>query len=185
MKNVFAILLILAAIGIFFGYIKPMMGTVSEQKKELAVQEETLKQAEELEAKIKSLQEKIDRLDPSSMARLEKLVPDTLRDVELLNDVNTIVSRANLKMRNIKIEQSSSAQAADRGGAKSEVSSSEFYDSVDLTFDVTASYGGFLGLISSIERSLRIFDIVNISFTPTEAGDAYNFKVVLRSYWLK
>jgi hypothetical protein len=67
------------------------------------------------------------------------------------------------------------------------------YDSVTVSFTVTATYDTFLKILRDLEKSLRIIDVTRISFNladPTAAGGAnrggaYDFNVEVKTYWLR
>ena len=179
MKNIVSILVVIASIGIFFGYIKPTYGTINSQRSELASYKDTLEQAKLLEERIATLKSKISGLPAEDMAKVEKMLPDTVSNVNLIIDMNNIALNSGLAIKNIQLGQAPT-------GKSSESSKGSLYDSIDLSFNVVAPYATFLGFISSLEHSLRLVDITNVSFSPTtEGGDTYDFRVTVRTYWLK
>lgn len=178
MKNIAWILLIIGSIGLFFGYIKPGFATTSDLRRELGVYNDTLKQVEELEAQIKLLQGQIGVIDPKDVARLGKLLPKTVNNVNLIIDINNVASNFGLAPRNIEIDD-----IAEEG--KSEKSrEANLYNSLDFSFSVTSTYPNFMNFMNALEKSLRLVDVTAISFTPGEKNE-YDFKITLRTYWLK
>lgn len=181
MKNIISIIIIIASIGIFFGYIKPQFTVIKERQDELKSYNDTLTQAEEMEKEIEVFSNKIASLNSEDMDKLEKLLPDTVSNVNLIIDINNIASNSGLTIRNIELEQPKTD-----GENKTEArSNSNLYDSIDLSFEVNASYASFQNFLRSLEKSLRLVDITAISFTPTDTTERYVFKVTLRTYWLK
>lgn len=186
MRNIVSILIIIASIGIFFGYIKPIYGTIKAQRSQLASYKDTIKQANELEQRVVALQAKARALDPKATGKLEKLLPDTVSNVNLIIDINTIAEKSGLGIRDIQLSQAAGGnKGSSVSSAKETDPKNALYDSIDLTFSVNASYPTFLSFASDLERSLRLVDITNISFKPSDTSDKYNFKVTLRTYWLK
>jgi Tfp pilus assembly protein PilO len=182
MKNLIAIALILAAIGIVFGYVRPQYnGAIKEKREELKSYEETLTMAKELEAKVSSFKARIGALDKEDMAKLEKMLPDTVSNVNLVIDINTIAANSGLVIRDISLEES---KPQEQGKTSAPASNNEPYESIDLSFSVDATYSNFQNFLNSLERSLRLVDVVAVSFTPGET-DRYDFKVTVRTYWLK
>jgi hypothetical protein len=57
--------------------------------------------------------------------------------------------------------------------------------SVELTFNVSASYEDFLALLADLEHSLRIVDIESISFDAATEGDINEYTITIRTYWLR
>ncbi len=174
MKNALSIFLILASIGIFFGFVKPEWKKVSAVRQELTVYKETLEQAELLEKQVATLQAQVDALDPKDMAKLPVLIPSTINDVKLILAMEDVASKYGLQMLNINLSNEDAAA----------VSSREGYNSVDISFNVTAAYPTFMYFISALENNLRLMDVVGVSFTPGEK-EGYDFAVTVRTYWLK
>jgi hypothetical protein len=58
------------------------------------------------------------------------------------------------------------------------------YNSFLLSFAVTTSYENFLLFIQDLETSLRLVDVVNISFSESITNE-YEFEVNVRTYWLE
>jgi Tfp pilus assembly protein PilO len=180
MKNITAIVLIIVSIAIIFFYIKPTFATIGVQRTELTSYNETIEQATQLEAQVKSLQAKKEGLRAEDLADLEKLLPDTISNVNLIIDINNIATDSGLRISNIKIEQPD----PDKSGKDTE-NKGELYDSIELSFEVSAPYASFQRFITNLESSLRLVDITSVSFVTSETSDAYKFQVTLRTYWLK
>jgi Tfp pilus assembly protein PilO len=174
MKNIISILVIIASIGIFFGVVKPKYADIKVQREEVESYKDTLEESKKLDAMVKSLETQINSLDRENMSKLEKLIPDTISNVNLIIDINNIAANSGLTLRNIELKEVASGKS----------NSKALYDSIDLSFNVSASYESFLSFLGTLERSLRLVDITNISFAPGDA-DRYDFKVTVRTYWLK
>jgi hypothetical protein len=61
--------------------------------------------------------------------------------------------------------------------------SSQPYESVILSFSVSGTYDTFRQYLSDLEKSLRLSDVIGVSFVPTDAG-IYDFTIHLKTYWL-
>ena len=183
MKNITSILLIIAAIGIFFFYSKPKYEAAAVRRAELKTYQDTLKKVEELEEEIARIETKIEAIDPEERERLEKLIPVTINNVNLIIDINNIASNFGLAIRDIDIEEAEEEEGDERTPVARQRDNAP-YNSIDLSFTVTSSYANFVDFINDLEKSLRIVDITKITFTPGDSSN-YNFKVTLRTYWLK
>lgn len=183
MKNLFAILLIAASVGIAFGYARPIWSEIQSLRQEESKYSEALKRVEVLNAALENQKALIASIPPADLERLEKLLPDNVDNVKLIIDINNIASSEGMSIRDISIatpKDDSTSRSA------SAVSSRAGYDYIDLSFKVNAQYGQFLKFITSLEQSLRLVDIINVSFVPGETGSGtYDFAVTIRTYWLK
>ena len=50
---------------------------------------------------------------------------------------------------------------------------------------VTASYDNFIAFLKDLEKSLRLVDVVSLTFTAPESSPTYDFTIGLKTYWLK
>lgn len=188
MKNITAITLIIASIVIFFTLIQPTYGRIQNIRMEEKEYAEALKKVDILNQKIEEHQATISAFDPADLEKLNKMLPDTVDNVRLVIDIDNVASNFGLLLKEFDIvdpneEEQSTASVPQFSSEES--ASEEPYYSIDLSFNVTSSYANFISFIKALEKSLRIVDIVGISFEPAETGDIYDFRVTLRTYWLK
>lgn len=100
-----------------------------------------------------------------------------------------------MPLRNVKTSATNSSVSSGSGASATTVvngklvstgsaTDSDSYQTVTLSFEVSASYNQFLELLKAIESSLRILDITKISVT-TNDTNIYDYKVEVKTYWLK
>jgi len=179
MKNIISLILIIASVLIFFGFIKPQYVLVTEKRKELQTYSDTLKQAGELEQTIKSLQARVKQLDPEDISKLNKVLPSRFSDIDLIININTIATSAGFNIKNISI-----AKPESRGETDTGFTSSPLYNSIDFSFSVSSTYSGFIAFLEKLEKSIPLVDVTKVTFSPSEKN-VYDFSVTLRTYWLK
>lgn len=182
MKNIISLGFIVASVGVFFLFVKPEYAAIQGKRQELKSYQDTLDQVADLEKTIARLQGKADSIDPKDMEKLNKMLPDSISNVKLIIDISNIAESSNLEIKSIGLAQTD----AKGDTSKSDKASTGSFDSVDISFNVDANYTTFKSFLSSLEKSLRIVDIVGVSFSPTDTtNDIYKYKVTLRTYWLK
>lgn len=183
MNIIAPIFLVLASVGIFYGYINPNyrgedvpMNIVKlmEERKKYA---EALTNSDELVAERNKLVEKNNNLSGNDLERLKKLLPDHIDNARLIIDIDGIASRYGLNIRNISINNDAGSQGA-LGPDNNP------YGTLTLKFNVIASYEKFRSFLKDLEESLRVIDIAGISFTSTETG-SYDYTVTVKTYWIK
>lgn len=196
MRNIFAILLILAAIGIYYGYTKHAFADIKAIKIQLADYNDTLNKANELDDEKKSIADTINSFSQDDKDRLEKLIPDNADNVRLIIDIQNIASASGLSIKNISVNDDSNptGAAVTAGAAANQTSSDQGlstlnstkkYDSVTLSFSVASSYENFIGFLGKLEQSLRLVDVTSLTVKNTESPGIYNFDIELKAYWLK
>jgi len=172
------VILIALSIGLFFGYIDPTYQGIKELRAEEKTFDEALTQSRELQRIRDTLLSRYNTFSQEDLDRLEKLLPDHVDNVRLILDIDSIASQYNMRTRNVTVSGASSGDSNTIGSNQNAV------DSVILSFSVVATYDNFIRFIKDLESSLRIVDLVGLSFKATE-GEAFNFNVSIKTYWLK
>ena len=172
------VIFIVVAVGLFLTYIDPTYQAIKELREGEAQFDQALNQSRELQKTRDSLLSRYNTFDQTNIDRLEKLLPDNVDNVRLILDIDSIASKYNMRTRDVTVTASSpedpGAIATDQGEI----------GSVVLSFSVIARYDDFINFLRDLESSLRIVDVVGLSFN-SAAGDAYNFSVSIKTYWLK
>ena len=187
MNRLVSIILILGAIGIFFGYVNPTytgnIKVLNSEMEDLDVALATAKKFKEEQARLVSEREQINAGD---LERIKKLLPDNVDNVQLILDMDGIASESGVRISDIGIDESQKS-GSDGGNATGQgvlIQEEKAYESLLLSFTATATYGQFKNFLRDIEQSLRTLDVVEISFSESETG-VYEFDVRVRVYWLK
>lgn len=195
MSNITPIILILASVGMFFGYINPtytgMTGATEmsdKSIKELQSEENDYKDALNKTAEIErvrtGLSDQYKKINPSDQTRIEKLLPDHIDSVRLIIDINNIAQKYGMSLTNIILTASGLLPIAPKVNAAASTppsgsapSASTFvgpddrqYDSIKLGFTVTGTYDNFVQFLKMIEESLRVVDVTSIAFSGAKTG---------------
>ncbi len=183
------IILILASVGLFFGYIDPNYKGSTDQtvgdypSYNIVSLKQELENFREIDANSKNIISKRDelvakknRITEDQVGRLEKMVPSNIDNIRLIIEIGKIAQGKGLTIRNVTV---GSARSSDSIGQDNSL-----YGTLPLTFSVNASYNNFLSFLSDLENNLRIIDVSNITFNSSENGQ-YDFNVSLNTYWLK
>ena len=206
MSNITPIILILATVGMFFGYINPTYTGVTgaataEDKsiKELQIEEgdykDALNKTAEIERVRTGLSDQYKKIDPNNQTKIEKLLPDHIDSVRLIIDINNIAAKYGMSLTNIILTAYGVLPPAPRASPPASASSpssapavSTFvgpddrqYDSIKLGFTVTGSYENFIQFLKEIEESLRVVDVTSIAFSGTKTGSPVSGQSVATS----
>ena len=173
------ILLIAAAIGLFYTYIDPTYKDIQMLKEREQKYDEALTKSRELQAISAQLLSKYNAFSSEDITRLNKLLPDNVDNVRLALDIDGIAARYNMRIKNISI--SGVTQQASTGAVGSQQS---LYESTILIFSVATTYENLLRFLKDLEKSLRIVDVTQLSFSASE-GELNDYKINLQTYWLR
>lgn len=176
-KFILPIFYLLVSLGLFFGYVDPKYDDIKELQAEDKEFSEALERARDLEEIQSQLNSKYNSFSPDNLERLNKLLPDSVNNVRLILDIDKIASTYNLRTRDLRLEESAS------GGVVVGSDGREF-ETATLTFSVEATYETFLQFLLDLESSLRVIDIVSLSFQASE-DNIYTFTTNIETYWLR
>lgn len=175
-KAILPIILVGAAVLLFFTFIDPTYKKVQAVQAEVLRYDDALNKSKELQSIRDQLLAKYNTFSTDDLKRLELLLPDNVDNIRLVLDVDTVASKYGMVIKNL---QFSSAPTGDGSFSPDQ----NEIKSVDLSFSVSAEYEEFLSFIKDLQDSLRIIDIVEIDFSVV--GSVFNeYKVIIRTYWL-
>ncbi len=177
MSNIVSIILILSSVGLFFGYIDPAYESIRGQKIEKADYDRALNNSKQLQAERDKLLDKFNNIDKVNLDDLAKFLPDNIDNIRLILDIDEIAKNYGMRIRNFKAD---ATEKSDVIGA-----SNSPYGTLNLSFSTTAPYQTFLTFMRDLEDSLRLIDVTSIEFASSDTGDLYDYKVTIKTYWLK
>lgn len=190
-KGVAPILLLILAVGLYFTFTKTKIDEIKTINTVNAGYEQALENVEKLIKVRDEVLKTYNSIDENDRKRLDKIVPNNIDNVRLIIDIKGIGEQHGLTLKNVKTSatnESSVTKAVNTDPTGAEVASfgsnPSKYEVVTLSFEVSASYKSFTELLKSIESSLRVLDISRINVSANDTN-IYDFKVELKTYWLK
>lgn len=180
MKNIIPLILIAAAVWIFWGYTSVIYKEAGGLREVRTDYENKLAQANEFQRKYEGLVSAYQSFSEADLTHLSRLAPDKMDAIRLAIGVSEIAARQGLLIEDIKISEPAKE-------TKEAVTESGL-GNTDLSFSVTSGYERFVAFLQDLEKSLRILDVTNIEFATAKdfaGSSSYNFNLGLRAYWLK
>lgn len=179
MKLFTPILFVIIAVALFFGYIDPEYTKVKELLQEQAQIDQALNRSKELQDERDKLLARYNTFPQVELDNLQKLLPDHLDNVRLILDLDSIASRYGMRVRGVTIAGDSTRVQGKELGPDTNA-----HGSVVLSFSVTGTYDTFRSFLGDLEKSLRLVDVVGLTFAATPTG-VYDFNLKVKTYWLK
>lgn len=171
---------------VFMFYTKPAYDSVKVMQGEIAQYNLALERANELQALKQSLLSRYNAFNPEDIDRLHKLLPDHVDNVRLVLDLDNLASQYGLAMQNVVIGRAGDPGTQTVTGTIGK--NAQAYDSLTFKFTTHGSYQSFMTFMESLERSLRIVDLVSLTVASSAlvGGEyIYRYDVTIRTYWLK
>ncbi len=192
-SHLIPILMVIGSIGLFIGYVQPTYnGSVETLKSEIADLDTALTAAEQFRSKEAELTRQRADIPQEQITRLEAFLPDSVDNVQLIVDLNSLAARSGVQLSEFDIVGGESGGTMPDGtpmpSSDGEVqygyASNEPTESLELTVSATGSYAAFRNFLAGVENSLRPLDLVELSVQDSQTG-VYTYDITLRLYWLR
>jgi len=181
-----SIVALLAAAGIFFGYVSPKWsGDIASTKISIASDDQALAAAADFTTRQNALASERNKIDPAKLARLAVLLPDSVDNVGIILDLDALAAHNGLSLSDINVKSGTgnSSSASSQNGAAVPVSGASPVDSVDLSLSAVGTYSALQSFLKEVEKSERLLDVRDISVKGSDTG-VYGYQMTLRLYWL-
>jgi len=181
------ITLIVLAVALFFSVTDKQYEKVKALKIENAEYEEAIENSKALLRKRDELLGQYNSFSQQDLRKLNKLVPDSIDNVRLIIDINSVTAKYGVEIQNLKLDSVKAGASTGAGDAPAEPSDSSDtrpYRSAALTFSVSTDYETFIKILKDLEASLRILDVTNVTFNATDTGQ-YTYNITIQTYWMK
>lgn len=180
MRIFFAIILLAAAISLFFFWSQPMRIDIRGLEAEKQSFESVIARINVLRKSRDSLLQSYNTIPDGELKRIKNAVPDTPKSGPLVVQLANMTNENRLLLKNINV-----ADAKAPPKSKSDKNKDNKDNVISLTFSVSGAYSDFINFIKELEKSLRIIDITDISFSSGGDKDLYDFSLTVNSYVLE
>lgn len=184
-RNFTAVVLIGLAIGLYFTYTNKQIDQIKATSSVNDGYISALSSAKELIRLREQVNNDWKKVSSDDQQRLAKMIPDTVDNIRLVIDLNSIAVKNGFSLKNIRASASSDSKK-DTGVRTSNSNriATPTLDTVTVSFSATAPYGQFINFLKDLELSLRIMDLTHLTLSASDTG-TYDFGVELKTYWLR
>lgn len=183
-------MLVILAIALFAAVTYPAYtderGGVKALQAKYAENDQTLDLAAELTEKREDLRKRYSKIKDEERALLAKLLPSTVDNVRLVNEIYAMAKKHNVTIGNVAVgeEAAGDAERGNRAAASDIASRGRAYGVLPVSFGAKAGYGDFESFLRDLELSLRLVDVRSVSLKTSATGE-YDWTVKLDTYWLR
>ena len=172
---------LIIAILLYFFLIQPQYVDVVMLKGNVEEYDNATAQYQEFTRKLDNkLAKKMDRLVLDN-ERLDIFIPNSIDSIQLLVDLEAMAGQQKMLFGNVSIDEGDVDFS--NTNSENEQVSAELATS-DISFEVVGSYEQFKNFIHDLERSLTVFEIVNIKFVSVENSMFGQYAVTVRTFAL-
>lgn len=189
-KNITATILVVLAVGVYLTFTRDKWVEVKAVQTVNGQYSKAIENANRLIRVRDDVLAKYNAITVADQDRLDKMLPNTVDNIRLIIDLNSVAGRRGVNLSNVKASASSEASAMNEAGTASFVSAepglipTPVLDTVNLSFGVSAPYREFVAFMRDLEANLRVMDLTHLSVAVGEGG-TYDFGVELKTYWLR
>ncbi len=176
------IILTIAALALFFFFTDPAYQGIKASRIEQEQYDQALTKSQELLKVRDELIARRNTFEPDDVRRVERMLPDNVDNIRLILDIDTIAFRYGLRVADVSVQAPDTSRETRSDLAVG--AANDPVGSVDLSFSVSARYTDFQRFLKDLERSVRIVDVKEISFSVGE-GDLVEYSVMIKTYWLR
>jgi len=150
----------------------PSRGGVSSLKAKESQYKEAMDRADSIFKQGEDLKAEYELITEAEKQKMLLMVPMKIEKIHLLSEITHIADESGLALTNLYV---------------SEINSSDkLRGSYNVSFGTKTTYGTFKKFMRNYENSLRLFTIDSVKFSiPDKAEDFIDFKVTLKTYYLK
>ncbi len=215
MRWLLPIFLIGVGVGGFILITKPIYADIEALQKEGEAYEQALQNSANLQKERDRLTTKLNSFSPDDLAKLEKMLPNTVDNIKLILEIQEQASNQGIVVRNVQFEpkqfleevtptstpsgvnpnsvtaQTATAPTTNVRRTATASPESQNFETFELQFSVEGSYKDFVAFMQLMEKSLRLIDIKSITFTPGTSEkdkkytDQYKYLFKINTYRLK
>ncbi len=199
------IMLVLAAVGVFFGYSQKQWDKVQVLKADVADYRTAVENSKQLLIKRDALLSQKNQISEADLTRLETLIPTDVNSTKLILEIQNLASNVHgLAFENpkydpnkkvtadVKAPVAGSTETGDTAekrpttsvNPKDAILAQKEYGVFELEFTLTGPYDKFIAFVEDLEHSLRLVDIQSTQISQKEPG-VLKYIVKVQTYWLK
>ncbi len=198
MKLLFPILFTLMAVATFILGVNPLFNDVKVIKADITKYNTALSNSTNLQKTEDALIKSYNEIKNEDKDRLNKLLPNTVNNIQFILEIERIANLHNMPIRDVKFE----AKNKDNTPIGENIVTSDNpedekpYGVFPIKFSTEGDYDSFLSFLRDLERNLRLVDIKSISFSisdPSAANvlkeslnpNSHRYLLEVETYWLK
>jgi Tfp pilus assembly protein PilO len=186
MNFILPIILLVASLGLTFGFTKPTYSQIKDLKGEHAQYSDAVKKFDELIQKRDELTKKKDFFSPADLNKLDRILPDNVNNIGLIIEIQDIANRYAFQLEDVRFDvPTKKASGTTPSSPQQALASQKPYETFNFDFTVTGTYQNFIKFISDLESSSRLIDITSIQFSTRDGSSAFRYSVKAQTYWLK
>ncbi len=176
MRAIITFIFLATAVVLFVTQTWPSWNETNALRGQQQAYGEALANSRELQALKDQLLVQYNTISQTDLDRFNKMLPSGVDAGSLVTLFESRAAVHGLLLKKINIQEVKEAQDMFAGSPSSP------YRTVNLSFGVTGSYSSVLDLLADLEKSLRIIDVNNVTFSAPASSNSYDFTFSAKTY---
>jgi Tfp pilus assembly protein PilO len=188
MRYIFLLLVLTTSIITAVVVVAPKYKDIKALRAEVVNYQQRLETAKKLSASREELIARYNSIPKADLDNIKNALPDTVDNIRLIIQLDSIATKNGLS--SLRAVQYDSVTAPTPATAAQGMQKP--YGEFTISFETSGQYKNFLSFISDLEQNLRLIDIAQVTFAPTNASVSIGnpipnltYKVTVKTYWLK
>ncbi len=171
MRTITPIFSIIIALLIFFFFAQPKFAEINATQNESLQYQNAAAKAQELNAELSAKLTEKRAYPVEALEKLDALVPESIDEIKILNDLNEIAKSHNMLFGNVSVSAADEFSNSE-GVGEITAQTVNYADLIttDISFSLIGSYEQFKAFLNDIEQSLVMLEVLNISFSTGESA---------------
>src|SRR3989344_1643428 len=179
MRSIISILLFLGGIALIFWAAKPLWEEISVLRVERGGIYNTLSELRSLQETRDNLLSTYNSISKSDLDKLNQVMPQETDTGGILVSLEKIAQDRGVRLRKVEFRINQ-----DDKNVKTIQASNSMFNTIDLSLVVSAGYDSFKSFLNALEKSSRVMDVTDMSFSVGKT-DLYEFTVQANAYYSK
>ncbi len=167
--------LLVGVIVVFATLVQPAYRDINKLRGELASRAALLEEQEEIVAEVENLLAEYQSLQGVS-DRISRVLPNREDYPTLLNQIRGLAEVSQLSLESVTWNVLPRARGGSDGGLPAS-------SVLQVSLKASGNYQALKSFLSSLERNIRIMDLVSLAIIPPSTGQNFSYAIVLNTYY--
>ncbi len=177
MRSSSALSYLILTIAVVYAFALPQYQNVNVLSVEKEEVTKKLDKVDVIEDKKNALLAEFNEISSREVNMVKTLVPESFDYVKLAYDIDSAASRYGISISNVATQDNEVTSVSE-----TEMVNSSPYRSREVYVSFEATYDAFGKLVTDLEKSLRVLDIISLKIT-TKEGSIYDYELGFRTHW--
>jgi len=176
-RKIISLFLVLTAVFVFWFWTKPQISSLNRFVIQKKVLNKALSETRELQELRNKLLSEYNSISSAELVKLYKIIPENAEAIKLMVEITDIAKETGVIVKRFESQKESENKVGI-------VALPSAHKTLSLVINFSSSYKGFRSFVGDLQKSLRVINIDDISFSVGD-GNVYDFRLNAEAYYKK